>query len=581
MHPCVRAVWNGRVSVGLLAFAAAASAAGVVRCGGQGDAAQRVVVTPPDAGPASPVDAGAAGPGAGADAGHGADGGLVGPPVPTLRIPSRDDARTIPTADTVLSASADEGGNLWAVSSGNLYLLRPGAALFEVYPNRVGEVGTAHCTAGVCQNNGLISVAGGGPGEAWVGYEGIFFNGNEQDDPSVDIGIRESGGAERFFAATGGIQRDRNIGVLCGTQQKPDGTSPDPVPTDGHLVFCTPPGQLKNEPTGRWKVRSIRSIVYNHGPSGFRGDVFFGGNHGVGAWNSVIAQKDLLRARQEHQHAGWNYYNPQSTNPDPNTLETGDHHGLAIDPASGNVWLGADFGAVRLHYMDGFSPAGTPMGDFYAQNLPPGEGYPQPDPPGPRGFRTWGCTPGITGCMNLAQDANFPNNQPGFGGRDFIHSMTFDAYGYLWVASYINGLARVPMAASIADPTTGPAAGPHLTCTGACSAARNQGEIQFWNWNRGGQRPGWPQQTYDYVDSVAADPDGSLWVGTDRSGAYRFVAQTGQWVSYSGVVPGSGVYQITIDPRPVCASGKSDASCVARRLVYFASEKGVTIYSGP
>jgi hypothetical protein len=558
---------------------------GLARCGsGQAVGTERVLVEQADGGAADagggsgPGDAGAHD--AGSDAGPGgvADGGLAGPPVPTLVKPSPGDAQTIATPDAVLSASADEGGNVWAVSSANLYLLRLGQSSFEIYPNRAGEVGTAQCTGGVCQNNGLLSVAGGAPGEAWVGYEGLFLNGTEQDDSSVDIGIRESGGAERFFALTtpspAGIQRDRNIGVLCGTQLT-DGGPPAPIPTDGHLVFCTPPGELQNEPSGRWKVRSISAIAYNHGPSGFRGDVFFGGNHGIGAWNSVVARKDLLNARQEHQHAGWNYYHPQPGLPNPNTLETGDHRGLAIDPVSGNLWMGADFGAVRLHYMDGFTP-GTPTGDFYAQNAAPGEGYPQPDPPGPRGFRTWGCTPGIVGCTNLSQDT-----EPAYSGRDFIHSMTFDAYGYLWVGSYTNGLARVPMVASIPDPTTGPAAGPHLKCNGACSAAQTQGDIRFWNWNRGGNQPGWPHQNYDYVDTVAADPDGSLWVGTDRSGAYRFVAQTGQWVSYSGVVPGSDVYQITLDPRPLCAPGQSDTSCVPRRRVYFATERGVTLYTGP
>ncbi|GAC1603594.1 MAG: hypothetical protein NVS4B10_16200 [Myxococcales bacterium] len=579
--------------MGIAAVAAAAMGVGLARCGGgQREGAQTVVVAQPDGGSRG-GDAGAGAP----DAGRSPDGGPSGPPVPTLVVPSRADAQTFATPDTVLSASADEGGNLWAVSSANLYLLRPGHAAFEAYPNRAGEVGTARCTSGLCQNNGLLSVAGGGPGEAWVGYEGQFLNGNEQDDPSVDIGIRESGGAERFFALTtpspaggaplpAGIQRDRNIGVLCPTQLNPDGTAPGPTPTDGHLVFCTPPGKLKNEPSGRWKMRSIFAIAYNHGPSGFRGDVFFGGNHGVGAWNSVLAQKDLSRARQEHQHAGWNYYHPEPGLADPNTLETGEHHGLSLDPATGNLWIGADFGAVRLHLMDGFTDSapgtpGSPMIDFFAQNAAPGEGFPQPDPPGPRGFRTWGCTPGIPGCSNLAQDGHFPDSQPGFGGRDLIHGMTFDAYGYLWVASYTNGLARVPMASSIADPTAGPAGGPHLACEGACSAARTQGDIQFWNWNRGGQRPGWPRQTYDYVDTVAADPDGSLWVGTDRSGAYRFVAQTGQWVSYSGVVPGSGVYQITLDPRPLCSRNQGDVSCVQRRTVYFATEKGVTVYTGP
>src|SRR3979411_405276 len=70
---------------------------------------------PPDAGPpdAGPPDAGPP------DAGP----PDAGPPVPVLKTPSSADARTIPASETVLSASVDEGGYLWAVSSSALYLL--------------------------------------------------------------------------------------------------------------------------------------------------------------------------------------------------------------------------------------------------------------------------------------------------------------------------------------------------------------------------------------------------------------------------------------------------------------------------
>ena len=490
-----------------------------------------------------------------------------------LKTPSSADARTIPASETILSASVDEGGYLWAVSSSALYLLRPSAASFERYPNNAGDIGTAVCTAGICQNGGLQSIAGGGPGEAWLGYAGVFLGGTEIDDPKVvPLSIRESGGAERFFAvpdASGnpaGIRRDDNIGQLCATSTNPDGSARAPVPTRGHLVFCTPPGVLRAEPDGRWKIRTVWTIAFNHGASGYRGDVFFGGNHGMAQWNHTHELRDPF-AMQEHQHAGYNY----SRTGLKDTLLTGDHHGLVIDPATGNVWTGADYGVARLHYMDGF-----PGGDFWAQNIPNGaydSGFPRvpyhyTDGPG---FQTWGCTLGVNTCQSLSQDnaAYGASYHPTTGGRDFVQSMSFDAWGNLWIASYINGLARVPMT-------------PGADKSGIVAAA-SQRDLLFWNNNRGGQKPGWPQQAYDFAFAVLGDPDGSIWVGTRDFGAYRFVAQTGQWVSYAGVVPGNTVSQISLDPRPTCnpdAPG-TPAGCIPRRAVVFATEKGVTVYSGP
>ncbi|HEY6051370.1 MAG TPA: hypothetical protein VIZ58_08985, partial [Thermoanaerobaculia bacterium] len=70
-----------------------------------------------------------------------------------------------------MGASMDEGGFLWGVSPDALWLLRPGKSGWERYPNSRGGgvLGNGH------QNDGLASVAGGAPGEAWIGYRGLFF----------------------------------------------------------------------------------------------------------------------------------------------------------------------------------------------------------------------------------------------------------------------------------------------------------------------------------------------------------------------------------------------------------------------
>lgn len=512
--------------------------------------------------------------GGGGDAGTPPDGGLPfgGPPTPVLGAPSSSDARTIPSTETLLSTSMDEGGYLWAVSKNTLYLLRPGATSFEAYPNGRGEVGTATCSTGPCQNTGLLSVAGGAPGEAWVGYAGVFQNGTEVDDPSVPLSTRESGGAERFFATASGIQRDRSIGEACPTTTSSSG-SPLPMNAlpDGHIVFCTQPGVLAAEPSGRWKVRDVWTIAYNHGGGilqnqrqvGIPGDVFFGGNHGMAMWSHTREQTTRF-AMQEHQHAGYNYWDASTG---VTSLLTGDHHGVAIDPATGNVWMGADYGVIRLHYMDGLAG-----GDFYEQNV--SKAYHDTTgaisyTPDPISFQTWGCTDGVSGCRSLSQDGPSYGSSyhPSTGGRDFVQAMTFDAYGQLWAGSYLNGLARIPIA-------------PGSDGSGQ-NTARAQTGFQFWNNNRGGQKPGWGSDTYDFVFALQGDPDGSLWVGTRDFGAYRFVAQTGQWVSYAGVVRGNTVTQISLDPRPICPAANPPANCIPRRRVYFATDQGVTVYSGP
>jgi len=358
---------------------------------------------PADAGDAGTPDGGDADGGSGTGAPDGgSDGGTADLAPPVLSPPSQSDVKRFP-GPALFGASMDEGGNLWGVSADALWLWRAGAKGWERFDNHKsgGVLGNGHA------NDGLLSVAGGGPGEAWIGYRGLFLNGDEEDDPSiVSEAIRTSGGADRVSAAPGGIAlRD-------------------------HFVFWTGPGILAAEPKGRWKVRSIWTILYNHGPRGIPGDVFFGGNHGIGMFRHAI------QAMDEHAHAAWNFC-PASMYPEC-SLMTGDHKGIAI-ASDGNVWMGADFAAERLAYMD------QPGGDLYGR---------------------------------VDND---------------------DASDNVW--------------------------------------------------------------------TLAADPDGSIWVGGPQ-GAFRFVGRTGQWISYGGVVTGPSVNQISLDPRP------------GSRGVVFATDSGAFVYTG-
>ena len=483
-----------RLGAGAVAIAAVVALA---RCG-----SSERIVPPADAGTGgsgvSPADAGGSGgaQGGGSDAGTpdgggtanpdgGTDGGVTVIEPPVLNTPVQADVQRFP-GPALIGASMDEGGNLWGVSSDALWLWRSGAKGWEKFDNHKsgGVLGNGHA------NDGLLSVAGGAPGEAWIGYRGLFLNGDEEDDPSlVSEAIRTSGGADRISAVPGGVAlRD-------------------------HLVFWTGPGILAAEPKGRWKVRSIWSILYNHGPHGIPGDVFFGGNHGIGMFRHGI------QAMDEHAHAAWNFC-PASMYPEC-TLMTGDHKGIAI-AADGNVWMGADFAAERLPYMD------KPGGDLY------GFVDNDVDVPRPDGLRLW---------VNRSNDSQHHE----WGGRDFVTGMAFDVWGDLWVSSYMNGVARIPM-------------------KGSFSAAGSWSDVEYWSHRRGDKVPAWTDPS-DNVWSLVADPDGSIWVGGPQ-GAFRFVGKTGQWISYGGVVPGPSVNQISLDPRP------------GSRGVVFATDSGAFVYTG-
>jgi ligand-binding sensor domain-containing protein len=160
------------------------------------------------------------------------------------------------------------------------------------------------------------------------------------------------------------------------------------------------------------------------------------------------------------------------------------------------------------------------------------------DAPTPTGLRIW---------VNRTQNPPaFEAGHADWGGRDLTQALAVDAYGDLWAGSYFSGLARIHM-------------------NGSFSMAKSQADIDYWTHANGAKTPGWSGS--DGVWTLAGDPDGSMWIGTDH-GPYRFVAATGQWVSYASVVPGGKVNRISFDPRP------------GQRGVVIATESGVFIYRG-
>jgi ligand-binding sensor domain-containing protein len=181
--------------------------------------------------------------------------------------------------------------------------------------------------------------------------------------------------------------------------------------------------------------------------------------------------------------------------------------------------MGADFAAERLDYLKGGIDGSV------TNNV---------DVPQTDGIRLW---------VNRSLDSQHPE----WGGRDFIMAMAFDAYGDLWVGSYFNGIARVKM-------------------KGSFSTAKSQADVDYWANRSWAKKPAWGDAG-DYVWTLAGDPDGSVWIGGGQN-AWRFVAATGQTVSYGSVIPGQNVNQISFDPRP------------GKRAVVFATDSGAFVYRG-
>ncbi len=152
----------------------------------------------------------------------------------------------------------------------------------------------------------ILAVAGGNANEVFVGYEGVFPDGNAFDDPPE---IATSGDVDRLTL-------------------RPDGTF-DRV----HYDISSPPDD--EYPDGRDPVRTCYRIVpVLSGP--FAGDVWFGCNHGVAMWSARWGR--VL----EHRHTAINRNG---------SLYTGDFRGLAVAP-NGNVWIGGAHRGGVIHYAD-------------------------------------------------------------------------------------------------------------------------------------------------------------------------------------------------------------------------------------
>jgi ligand-binding sensor domain-containing protein len=219
----------------------------------------------------------------------------------------------------ILAADLDEGGNLWAVGDNRIvYLRAPAATTFRSLTPADGLWP---------MQNGILAIAGGVAGEAFVGYIGC----DDGVDP-MDTACRQYGDMDRVR-----------------------------VGADGALTVHH--FELHNSYDMRYdETKTIWRLVYVHdGPAS--GVVFAGSNHGVDRIDG-----DLYR---DHIHAMC----ADSTG----TFMMGNWRGLALD-ADANLWIAGAFEfalwgwvADPMHWLDGDSPPNHFVDGIVVRAIYPGQ----------------------------------------------------------------------------------------------------------------------------------------------------------------------------------------------------------------
>jgi hypothetical protein len=241
----------------------------------------------------------------------------------------------------VYGVSADAGGNIWvAGGEEGLFVLRAGQTQFRRFTMADGLRPYGYMLDGSTPSGvkylKVISVAGGPPGVAFVGYEGkkpvsgmptcedewdqAYYAGR-----TPDASIYKSGDADRVTLTSTGIH------VV-------------------HYDLSTGPNKVAAEPRGREKVCNILRIAYDARTN----SVWFGGNHGFawgradftgyscapGTWEYYCA------GVMEHVHPAINAWNSDQTR---SVLLTDSYYGVSV-ASNGDVWFGGANRSTRFRY---------------------------------------------------------------------------------------------------------------------------------------------------------------------------------------------------------------------------------------
>ncbi len=283
-------------------FAAAFLVAGGIGCSSSGQVGSPVT---PTGQPGAPGDGGNdAGVGDGGDVGVPDLGGSDGSAPADLANP----AGPWPVADltiygaaqglgAILDANPDDAQNIWAASNDTLYLLRPGATMFQKFTAADGlHIQPFTDPYGNPAMTWITAIAGGPGGQVFVGYYGYETLGNPYLDTEAQ---KELGNGDRVTVGS-----DGKLGIVR------------------YLFRCDYEGA-----NGCWEDRSPRRILYAHTGTA-AGHVFFGFNHGVAhVFNDMFG---------DHVHPEV-WYQPT------NEEKLGEFYGLAVLP-TGDLWMAGRYG---------------------------------------------------------------------------------------------------------------------------------------------------------------------------------------------------------------------------------------------
>jgi hypothetical protein len=311
----------------------------------------------------------------------------------------------------VYGASADAGGNLWvAGGEEGLFVLQRGQTQFRRFTMADGLRPYGYMLDGSTPPGvkylKVISVAGGPPGVAFVGYEGRkpapgMPTCEEEWDQAYyagrppDASIYKSGDADRVTLTSTGIH------VV-------------------HYDLSTGPNKVADEPRGREKICNILRIAYDSRTN----SVWFGANHGFawgradfpgyscapGTWQYSCA------GVMEHVHPAINAWNSDQTR---SILLTDAYYGVSV-ASNGDVWFGGANRSTRFRY-------GT-NGNNYWQAQVESEGS----------HYAWNR-------FDIWPDAVSEPNWPTRAQRvdDHVSGMAVMSDQTVWVGSWIRGLAQL------------------------------------------------------------------------------------------------------------------------------------------
>jgi hypothetical protein len=367
-------------------------------CGSRSSATQEQ--TPPDAG--SPGDDG------GSDGGS--DGGVPGDGGVTLGPPISKDGWTFYGQSQGLSAdvhdvSADEAGNVYVAGGDAVYAKSAADQSFQRFDWENGGL-TRNCDASAATQCPVISVAGGAPGVAAVGFQGM---GTDNDnDPDWQL---NSGGADMVSFDGHTLARTRHVliasppGVICGSPKNP----------------C--PASDFTWTHGRRKLRQVYRIVVNHMKGRVQyGDVWMGGTHATFSvllanasargWTDLSAPYPAFADAKDV----WEHDHPAIIDAR-GVFLTGEAWALAIDPLTGDPWGANEFrAATKKGYGSGPAEWWVPLWPPYN----PADQY--------------------HSYLDIWLDSSTNATDP--ASMDAVSSMSFCDDGTLWFASSLHGLAQ-------------------------------------------------------------------------------------------------------------------------------------------